>query len=284
MPHTEFNPFRPHRFLYFPVMIPRDHRKFWIVDGKELFLGGANIFRESLLPEEEGGNVDYMVAVKSPGAIEEMVASFVNSWNRYSRQKLRKEDFGVGALEKAECALWLFDQNGWAGERGAIGEMFDAVLEQAREEVWLVQAYTFTSKGIMARLHALVARGIEVHLILSARNHAPRYSRGAFYGIKDLLEAGVNVWMYEGGKSAMHSKGTIVDRRLAAVGSANFNRRSCGFSEETNVLFADEASVGRVLEDLEILRAKCRPVEMEEAKGYRTPWNFLTWMVMQVLG
>ncbi len=138
----------------------------------------------------------------------------------------------------------------------------------------------------MDKIRSVTERGVEVNLMLSARNHAPRYTRGAFFGIKDLLEAGCKVWMYEGGKSALHSKGLIVDGKWASVGSANFNRRSCGFSEEANVLFGCEAwaSVGKVLEDLEILRKRCRPVAMEEARRFRTPWHFLTWNVMQILG
>ncbi len=284
MPHVEFNPFRPHRFFYFPVMIPRDHRKFWIVDGKVLFLGGANIFGESLLPPEEGGNIDYMVAVKSPRAIEHMIESFVVTWNRHSPEKLRSEEFAVSALDAPETQVWLFDQNGHVKRRGVIGEMYDTVLSLAKEEVWLVHAYTFTSRGIMDRIKALTERGIAVNLMLSARSHAPRYTRGALYGIKDILDAGCKVWMYEGGRSALHSKGVIVDGRWASVGSANFNRRSCGFSEEANVVFGDEKSVGKVLRDLEELKTRCRPVEKEEARRYRNPWYYLTWLVMQILG
>ena len=284
IPHLEFNPFRPHRIVVFPVMIPRDHRKFWIIDGKELFLGGANIFAESLLPPEEGGNTDYMVAVKSPRAIERMIESFVATWNGRSRQKLHQDQFPVSSLDAPETQLWLFDQNGCTGGRKVIGEMFDVVLSLAKEEVWLVHAYTFTSKRIMERIKALTDRGVKVNLMLSAQNHAPRYSRGSYYGIKSVLELGGKVWIYEGGKSALHSKGVIVDGQWASVGSANFNMRSCGFSEETNVLFGCDGAVGKVLDDLEVLKERCRPVGMEEAKRYRKPWYFLTWVVMQGLG
>ena len=41
IPAVEYNPMSPHRFLYPPGLVPRDHRKFWVVDGKELLVGGA---------------------------------------------------------------------------------------------------------------------------------------------------------------------------------------------------------------------------------------------------
>jgi phosphatidylserine/phosphatidylglycerophosphate/cardiolipin synthase-like enzyme len=68
------------------------------------------------------------------------------------------------------------------------------------------------------------------------------------------------------------------------MGSANFNRRSCGFSDEVNLLFGDKKSVGKVVRNLEELKKHCRPVGMEEARRYRNPIYYVHWIVMQMLG
>jgi len=57
IPNVEYNPIRVYRALIFPVMIQRDHRKFWVIDGKKLFAGGANICWQSLDPVVSGNSI-----------------------------------------------------------------------------------------------------------------------------------------------------------------------------------------------------------------------------------
>jgi cardiolipin synthase len=284
IPNAEYNPIRPHRFIFLPVMLQRDHRKFWIIDGRELFAGGANIFSPSLLPHEEAGNLDYMVAVQSAGAVAQMVESFVATWIESSRQKLRVENFPVRAPDDATVEIGVVNQSRTLGNSKIIGDMFENFFSLAEKEVWLIHAYTFTNKTNLRQIKELTARGVEVNLMLSAMNHAPRYTKGSFYGIKDILEAGAKVWLYDSGTGALHSKAVIVDGRWISLGSANFNRRSCSFSEELNVLLGDSESMEKVMRNLEGLKKHCRQVEMEEAKRYRSPRYYFEWIKMQVFG
>jgi cardiolipin synthase len=58
----------------------------------------------------------------------------------------------------------------------------------------------------------------------------------------DLLDAGVEIRTYD--ISMMHAKVITVDGVIATVGSANMNRRSLQFDEETNVVIFDPDVVG----------------------------------------
>ncbi|MGI9242375.1 MAG: phospholipase D-like domain-containing protein [Verrucomicrobiales bacterium] len=284
IPNTEYNPIRLYRGLVFPVMIQRDHRKFWIIDGKKLFAGGANIYWQSLDPHAEGGNLDYMVEVESGGAAAQMIDSFVVTWNKYSDEKLRAEDFPVSGPTDPTVEIELFDQNRQLGKGDVIAGMFEDLFAMAREEVWLVQAYTFTHAKALRQIRGLTGRGVEVNLMLSQINHAERHTNAAFYGIKDLLDAGAKVWMFDSGTGAMHSKSVIIDRRWVSLGSANFNWRSSEFAEELNVFLSDERSLDHVLGNLDDLKKRCRPVGMDEAERYRSPKYFLHWLMMQLIG
>jgi len=284
IPCVEYNPMRVYKLLVAPVMLPRDHRKFWVIDGKVLFLGGANIIATSLDPLEAGGNHDLMAAVESPEAIAKMVRSFVAVWNASSPQKLDPGSFPVSAGKEAETALWLYDQNNPGKGDRAILEMMDSLFAIAREEVWLVQPYTFVTPGLLKRIRSLTARGVAVNLVLSGRFQAPRFRYASYYGIRDTLQAGGKVWIYEAGAGVLHAKAFVVDARCISLGSSNLNYRSYRLSKEANLVFDDPKSARALLPVLEKLKAKCRPVDHEEAGRYRTPKYFFTWLKMHLMG
>lgn len=284
IPTAEFNPLRVYKLLAAPVMLPRDHRKFWIVDGKVLFLGGANITATSLTPPEQGGNHDFMVAVESAEAIESMIDSFVRTWNGSSRSPLRTGDFHVLATPSQEARLWLFDQNRHGQSESVILPMFDNLFSAAEENVWLIQPYTFVTDGLLDKIRELTGRGVDVKIMLSGDVQAGRFHYASFYGIKDILEAGGEVWVYREGMGPLHSKVVVVDQRLASVGSANLNHRSFHLSNEANVVFDDRNSVHEVLQTIESLKRDCRQVTLEEAERYRSPDYHLRWLWMQWAG
>lgn len=284
VPNAEYNPMRLYKLVVAPVMLPRDHRKFWIVDGRELFLGGANIFPTSLLPPERDGNLDYMVSVRSADAISHLIESFVASWNPYGKPRLQASHFLVDRDHPVETELWLADQNRHVGRQGVVADMFRGLFKIAREEIWLIQPYTFITSELIQQLRELAARGVQVHVMLASDVHAPRFHYASYYGIKSMLEADARVWIYEPGHGHLHSKAVVVDRRWVSLGSANLNIRSYEFAKEANLIFGDPHAVGRVVASLEELLAHCRPVDMDEAEHYRTGEYHAMWLWMQLVG
>lgn len=282
--HVEYNPIRIYKLPVAPIMLRRDHRKFWVIDGKILFLGGANIYPASLRRPSDGGNIDLMVAVESREAIESMIASFIATWNASSSEKLDQKDFQVRARPSGEGRLWVADQNRDLGRREVVAKMFGGLFAVAQREIWLIQPYTFVTSDMEEQIRELSARGVEVNFMLSEKVHAPRFHYGSHYGIKDILEAGGKVWVYEAGNGALHAKAIVVDGRWASIGSANLNSRSYHFSKEANLVFGDRKSVKAVELVIDKLKKRCRPVLMEEAKQYRSIDYYFTWLVMQLMG
>ena len=284
IPLAEVNPIRLYKLIVAPVMLPRDHRKFWVVDGRTVFLGGANVYANSLKAPEKNGNLDLMVTVDCPEAAEALVGSFVASWNEASKVPLDPADFAIAEGTGGSTHLWLADQNRFAGSEGEVQALFDGLFSVAREEVWLIQPYTFVTPDLVEIVRELKERDVEVNVMLSREVEGPRFHKASHYGILDLLEANGRVWVYDCPDAPLHTKAVLVDGRWASLGSANLNLRSFKISDEVNATFGDPESVGKVTAILEELKAESREVTLEEAETYRGLDYRLTWFLMHWLG
>jgi len=287
IPVVEYNPFSMGDLFSLPTLLDRDHRKFWIVDGQYLAVGGININYTSLGLPEGVGNIDTMAEVSSPGAIGDVMESFVRTWNAYSPQILDTDDFTIPKeLPQPEAdlaSLWLIDQS--LGKPSQVTDMFDALIMGTQKELWLVQGYAFPTKALLNRIAYAVQRGVEVHVVFSDFARKPNYEMAARYGMLDLIDAGAKVHNYTSPIGAfLHFKLIMGDRHLVALGSVNYNLRSQTLSQEISVVFDDSRVGAVVMEQLDGLMEYTREVTRQEALEYRTPLGFLYFMLMQVWG
>jgi cardiolipin synthase len=286
---AEFNPVRAWQLLYLPALLERDHRKFWVVDGRGVFLGGANLSDSSLAPPEEGGNLDFMLRFDSPETAAALTRSFVETWNR-SRAPfpIAREDFRPFSDGRAMAGrrgrFWIFDQTEVRANPSLTEVMLKGLYAEAERSVWLLEPYTFTHPSILRDIRGLSARGVEVNVVLSEKVRAPRFHYASHYGMLDLIRAGARVWIYDSPTTPLHYKGALVDDRLAFVGSSNLNLRSFRLSLELNAVFDDPGTVKAVRGIVDRIRRGCREVTAKEAKGYRSPKFATWWLVMQVAG
>ncbi len=282
IPVAEYNPIRGMRIFKLLGLLDRDHRKYWIVDGRVAALGGQNIDWDSLRDANEGGCVDAMVEFSSAGAIAEMRDSFIRTWNSYSIDRLDPGDFPVRSSGE-ETRVWLVDQG--MGKDGRVTAMFDALYARATREIVFVQCYTYLAPALTKRVAAAVERGVSVDFILSGGHISERAELGSYYCIKDLLDAGARVYLYESpGKSLLHYKLIMADGKMASIGSANYNFRTQALERDISVIFEDEASLRIVKDHLEELRPYLREVGPEEAEKYRGFPYLLYFLLMQVAG
>jgi len=281
IPVTEFNPMRGSRLAGLPHFVYRDHRKFWVVDGERVVLGGQNISTVALASPEQGGNTDSMVEFRSATACRELVGSFVMEWNAYSMDKLRVSDFAVRqGLEADDSRAWLVHQDSQAVARQMFGRLFDL----AREEIWLIQDYTMPDRAVLERIRRLTATGVRVNILFSgAYNELDKFHFATGYRKLALIRAGARLWEYEHPLSHLHYKGVIVDGRWFAIGSANFNFRSAWLSKEVNLVFEGSATGEPMLQNLAFLASHSRPITEEEAAGYRGA-KYLLYYLLLFLG
>ncbi|MDD4841049.1 MAG: phosphatidylserine/phosphatidylglycerophosphate/cardiolipin synthase family protein [Sphaerochaetaceae bacterium] len=284
IPVTEYNPFSLSNSFFLPMLLDRDHRKFWIIDGKQLAVGGININHASLGLPPESGHIDSMVEVVSPKAIEVLIGSFIDTWNRYNPDTLDPLDFYIEDTQvPLDVSLWLVDHH-WPA-RSQATTMFDAFTLGAQKELWMVQGFAFMTGALTERIANAVDRGVEVHILLSDNAGKPNYEKAAKYGILDLIDAGATVYMYSNPTTAfLHLKLMIADGYLTAYGSTNYDLRSQTLSREISIIFDDEQIASAAKAHVDELLKYCRIVTREEAVSYRNFVNYCYYLLMQVWG
>lgn len=279
IPVVEFNPMRPNRSARLPKFLYRDHRKFWLIDGETVVLGGQNIWSASLDSPAEGGTTDSMVEFRSGTAARELADSFVRQWNAYSMEKLKGADFAATPGGTSGACLWLLNQERLA--RPLVGRMFDGLLSAAEREIWLIQSYTMPDRSLLRRIRQATDEGVRVNILFSsAYASMDKFYYSTSYRMRDLIRAGAVVWEYGHPLSHLHYKGVIVDDRWFAIGSANLNYRSCHLSKELNVVFEGSDLGAAMLDNLEELVAASRRVGESEAARRRGFRYLLYYLIM----
>ena len=281
----EYNPIRAFKIFRLLGLLDRDHRKFWIIDGKYLVAGGMNIDPDSLGFSYERGSIDGMTEIYSPQSAAQMINSFIRTWNLYALEPISSSSFPVPSVDEGllETEVWLLDQN--TETQGVTTRMFDSVFSQAEDSILMIQCYMILTPALLERIAFTIDRGVEVHVILSANHVSARFTYATYYSIKDLLEVGARVFIYESPEgSLLHKKLITADDSIVAVGSANYNYRSQTASREISMVFDDVIAYDRLSPFIADVRSHCREVSEEESLSYRGLAYYLNFMMMQLGG
>jgi cardiolipin synthase len=284
---VEYNSLSLSGLFFIPKLLDRDHRKYWVVDGELLAVGGVNVNHTSIDWPEGIGNIDTMAEIVSAGATRAVIDTFVDTWNNYSTKPLASEDFTVPqttAHQEGETTeLWLLDHY-WPS-RPQVTTLFDLFSTYTQEQLWMIQGYTFLTPALLDRIRYVTDRGVKVNIMLSDYSTQPKYEMASRYGLLDLIDAGANVYMYHSPDGAfLHAKIMVADGTLVTIGSANYNFRSQTLSRELNLVFEDARVGSYTLEYIASLLDECRVVTREEAESYRDFRSWYNYILMQVWG
>jgi cardiolipin synthase len=110
-------------------------------------------------------------------------------------------------------------------------------IYSAREELTLTTPYFVPNDLLVAALCTAALRGVKVRLVVPCRvdsflvHHASR----SFYA--ELLEAGVEIHLFEGG--LLHTKSIVIDRQMAFFGTVNLDIRSLKLNFEVTLSIYD---------------------------------------------
>jgi cardiolipin synthase len=121
---------------------------------------------------------------------------------------------------------------------------------------------------LAAALSSAAARGVQVQLVLPARNDSlmANYACNAF--MEELLEAGVEVYRYDAG--LLHTKSVLVDDDFALVGTVNLDRRSLWLNFEVTLLIDNPVFVAEMTQLVQGYMIEATPMSL--AKWRARPW------------
>lgn len=236
----------------------RMHRKLACIDGTVAFVGGINVIDDSHTPHQTPPRYDYAVRIEGPLALEVRTQA-AKLWSRVAwaafgrrlrgldalmgTSRARAPSHGAAVADGQRAALLVRDN---VRHRNDIEDAYLGLIERARREIVIANAYFFPGRRFRQALVTAAARGVRVVLLLQGRVEYVllHYASRALYG--SLLDGGIEIHEYH--RSFLHAKVAVIDARWASVGSSNIDPFSLLLAREANV-FVDDRTFATELRD-----------------------------------
>lgn len=272
-----------------PRLDARNHKKVAVLDSSVAFVGGVNVGDQFLDWR------DLHVRVEGPAArdLEAVVlADYVDAGGARSRSApaeaqrdgtsggLRESLRTASRVARVDAAAELASTDGDADTGrfdvvtsrvpGQLHGVVHALLESARHRIRLTTPYFVPDRPLLDALLRAARAGVDVEVLTPRRSNWPmaNWAGRSFYPA--LLEAGVRVAEHH--EAMLHAKAIVVDSRVAAIGSPNFDARSFHINGEVLCLVHDRAVVAAIERSIEEDRRGARPVDL--ARFERRPrWD-----------
>ncbi len=240
-----FSPLGWHAWL---GILPRDHRKVLVVDGKVGITGGIGIGHEwrlgSVGPKRTPWR-DTAVQIHGPAA-EAMERAFDGMWLRA---------IGAGPTRRESRRMVRAARNSWIdfaeappalvgiveGEPGRfrVSRALEVQAAAARERLWIATAYFIPAFGLMEALKGAARDGVDVRVLVPGRNDHPWVNRITRRYYPSLLRNGVRIWEWQG--EMMHAKSSVMDGMITRIGSTDFNPLGAAINYELDAIIGDRA-------------------------------------------
>jgi cardiolipin synthase len=249
----------------------RLHRKVVVIDQAIAWTGSMNLVDPAFFKQDAGVGewVDAMVRLEG-GVVTSLAAVMVGDWSLETGDKpLILTPRRQMVLTPATTADALAGDGGneeikpdaegpgaamqvVASGPGETGDglllMLLALVSAATSELVLTTPYFVPDESLLRALRAASGRGVKVSLILPERVDSllSRYASRSYYD--ELLEMGVNVYLYKGG--LLHTKSITADGALSMFGTVNLDMRSLWLNYEV-ALFVYDQDFARTLRRLQ---------------------------------
>lgn len=241
----------------------RTHRKIIVIDSRIGYTGSLNIVdpRAFKMSEGVGHWIDAMARLEGP-AVEALAITFVADWELATDEGLAEMGQTVkppGRVGRANVQV-LPSGPGFAEE--AIHKLILTTIYAARKELVLTTPYFVPTDALLAALVSAAERGVDVTIVLPARNDSWLVHYASRSTFEDLLAAGVKLWSFE--KGLLHTKSITVDGHTSVFGSVNLDMRSFYLNFEISLFVYDR----EFTKNLEALQHRylggARPIDKEE--------------------
>jgi cardiolipin synthase len=162
---------------------------------------------------------------------------------------------------------------GPTARESAMPEMFESLIYVARHELLVTTPYYVPNESLQNALCSAAYRGVDVTLILPARNDSRVVAGASRSNYRELLESGVKIYEYVGG--LLHTKTLTIDGEVTLLGSSNMDRRSFDLNYENNILFYDPELTAAVRGRQNEYLAKSTPVSCDIVDSWSM--RYLLW-------
>jgi cardiolipin synthase len=209
----------------------RNHRKIVVIDGHVAFTGGLNVGDDYLGQYPELGPWrDTHVRVAGPAALNAQLA-FAKDWF-WAQEKVPDLDWQPRVVENGSAALFLATGPADDGEPSLLAHI--ALINTARQRVWIANPYFIPPEPLMRALQLAVLRGVDVRILLPSYSDNKMIVYASAVYQEQALEQKIRLIEYLPG--FLHQKVMLIDDAAALIGSVNFDSRSFFINFEAMVV------------------------------------------------
>ncbi|MDN5567202.1 MAG: cardiolipin synthase [Paracoccus sp. (in: a-proteobacteria)] len=243
----------------------RNHRKIIVIDNRVAFTGSRNCADAAFAVKARFAPwVDLLVRVEGP-AVRQLQAVFLGDWMSYTGRDMGDMLRLVPAVDQPGIAAQVV-ATGPDLRAGNVSDCMSGMLHAARHSVVVTTPYFVPDAALDAAIRAAARRGVQVTMILPARNDSLIVGATAQGFYQGLLAAGVRLMLFQPG--LLHSKIMTVDGRMAMIGSANLDRRSFELNYEVNMAIFDGEFVAQLDARQQSYVDRARPIDLDEVQGW----------------
>lgn len=199
----------------------RNHRKMLIIDGKELYLGGYNIHRDSSY-KVVGAQRWRDTHVRTTGALAREAAElFDHFWRggHYWEPKPTHFDSMLVPNHTRNC-------------RHTLRCLYTEYIAAAKKYIYLTTPYFVPDLFTQQALIKAANQGVDVRLLVPHKSDVLLTQWAARAAYASLLKAGVRIYEYL--PRVLHAKTAVIDGTWGTVGTANLDYRSLYLNYELN--------------------------------------------------
>jgi len=233
--------------------IRNDHSKYYIIDHKELVLGGINVEDKEVEKDTSGRPYhDYMVHLTGKAYVE----------------TFRQHMSGEVSYNPNEPITYLVNHVGEVPKRLEAKRHVMSLLEQAKGNVLIMMAY-LGDEDVSNQLIALSSRGIVVQIIIPTQaNLQQDYNIKVVKKLYKKSQGHIKIYR---SPYMIHAKLILIDQSIVTVGSLNLNKQAMKYLSELNIVVRLEENdfKKKLLENIRHQLAISKEMEGLEAFNYR---------------
>ncbi|MDA8139776.1 MAG: cardiolipin synthase [Desulfobacteraceae bacterium] len=225
--HVPVKKFLPPKLLPPSLYINlRTHRKILTIDGQVGFTGGMNIGDRHLTADQTSpGRVkDIHFRIRGP-VVAQMEQVFLADWSfcNKSAPPPQLESCGDKHMLHGE-ALCRTVVDGPNEDIDKLAMILMGATAVARRRIFIMTPYFLPSRDLVGALQTAALRGVDVRILLPAKNNLPYVKWASDNMLWMLLKEGVRIFYQP--PPFVHTKLFLIDDYYAIIGSANIDPRS----------------------------------------------------------
>jgi cardiolipin synthase len=255
-----------------PSLIPptftinlRSHRKILVTDGQIGFSGGLNLadtyFPTAPEPPKRASDVHFRF---SGPVVSQLQQAFLRDWAFATGDSDQGPDAALPADSggRAVCRVMT---DGPDEDTDKLSAVLVNAVTASQERVAIVTPYFIPDRQMISALRIAALRGVDVHVVLPAKNNLVFVHWATRNMLWELLLVGVHIH-YQPAPFA-HTKLFVVDDHYSLIGSANIDPRSLRLNFEIGIEVFDAELNQKLYQHIEALIRSSKPASYEEVEG-----------------